>query len=136
MFVGKQSYTPSSFIKEAFAQGVSKRIPEIPSWLKLGETWVFLTHNQTPNVSLAELKKNGLQIKEPEYMKAIFYGFKPQRIEMPMWKGDLLDADIQKLEEKGITPVLLDKTPENKQIHKAAQNVAKHLLKYLEAEDP
>jgi len=131
MFVGKQSYTPSSFIKEAVAQGVSKRIPEIPSWLELGKTWVFLAHNQTPNVSLAELQKNGLQMKEPECMKAIFYGFKPQRIEMPMWKGDLLDADIQKLEEKGITPVLLDKSPETLKRHKAAQNLAKHLLKYL-----
>lgn len=114
---------------------MSKRISGIPSWLKLGETWVFLAHIKTPNVSLAELKNSGLQMKEAKTMKAIFYGFKPQRIEMPMWKGDLLDADIQKLEEKGITPVLLDKSPETLKRHKAAKNVVKHLLKFLEKEE-
>ena len=136
MFVGKQSYTPSSFIKEAYAQGVSKRIPEIPSWLKLGETWVFLAHNQTHTVSLAELKNNGLLMKEAKTMKAIFYGFKPQRVEMPIWKGDLSDEGISRLEKKGITPVLLEGSPENVIRHKAAKNAVKHLLKYLEAEDP
>jgi hypothetical protein len=134
MFVGSQSYTPETFIKEAFSMGVSKRIPEIPSWLKLGETWVFLAHQKVPKVSLEELKTDGMHLKEPEYMSAIFYGFKPQRIEMPVWKGDLTDAELLKLEEKGITPVLLDPTPENKKKHKTAQAIAKHLDRYLEGD--
>jgi hypothetical protein len=134
MFVGKKSYTPQSFIKEAMSLGISKRIPEIPNWLIMGETWVFLAHQKVPKVSLEELKTNGMRLKEPEYMSAIFYGFKPQRIEMPVWKGDLTDAELLKLEEKGITPVLLDPTPENKKKHKTAQAIAKHLDRYLEGD--
>ena len=135
MFVGQKSYTPSSFIKEAFSMGVSKRIPEIPSWLKLGETWIFLAHLKTPNVCLALLKDNGLHMKEPETIPAIFYGFKPQRVEMPMWKGSLTDAEIVKLEQKGITPILLERTPENIKNHKDAKAKGDRLEKYLREED-
>lgn len=128
MFVGKQ-YTPSSFIKEAVQLGISKRIPEISSWLKLGETWVFLAHNQVPKVSLEQLKENGLQMKEPEYQRAIFYGFKPKRLEMPVWKGDLCQDEITLLVKHGITPVFLDPIPENKKLHKNAKVAIKWLLK-------
>jgi hypothetical protein len=131
MFVGKQSYTPSSFLKEAMMMGVSKRIPDIPSWLKLGETWVLLAHNETPRVSLTELQKNELHAKEPTYMKAIFHGFKPERVEMPVWKGDLTTVEIHNLEEKGITPVLLDKSPENLKRHKDARNLELNLARFL-----
>ncbi len=126
MFVGKQSYTPESFIKEAINMGVSKRIPEIPSWLILGKTWVFLAHIKTPKVSLEKLKENGLHEKEPEYVRAIFYGFQPRRVEMPVWRGDLSDVE-------GITPVLLDKTPENLKRHKNAKAMKKTLSKLLDA---
>jgi hypothetical protein len=135
MFVGQKSYTPSTFIKEAFSLGVSKRIPEIPSWLKLGETWIFLAHLKTPNVCLALLKDNGLHMKEPEMIPAIFYGFKPQRVEMPTWKGDLTDAEIVKLEHKGITPILLERTPESIKNHKDAKAKGDRLEKYLREED-
>jgi len=134
MFVGKQSYTPQSFIKEAILQGVSKRIPEIPSWLILGETWIFLAHTKTPKVSLENLKTNGMHLKEPEYMSAIFYGFRAQRIEMPCWKGDLTNEELLKLEKKGITPILLDRTPENLKRHKTAQAIGKNLDKFLEGD--
>ena len=132
MYVGKQGYTPSSFIKEAFLMGVSKRIPEIPSWLKLGETWILLAHNEVPNVTLAEIKSNGLHTKEPEFIQAIFYAFKPQRIEMPMWKGSLTDEQILILEKHGITPILLDRTIPNAARHRTAKNYEKILEKLLQ----
>lgn len=119
MFVGSE-YTPSSFIKEATQMGISKRIPEIPPWLKLGETWIFLAHCKTPKVSLEELKANSFQLKEPEVGPAIFYGFKPQRVEMPVWKGQLTDERILELEKQGITPIIIDPTEENKKRHKPA----------------
>jgi hypothetical protein len=122
MFVRQKSYTPSSFIKEALSMGVSKRIPEIPNWLKLGETWIFLAHLKTPNVCLALLKDNGLHMKEPEMIPAIFYGFKPSRVELVCWKGQLGNDQILSLEKNGITPVFLEDSPENCKRHKNAKN--------------
>jgi hypothetical protein len=130
MFVGAKNYTPESFIQESVKMGISKRIPDLPSWLKLGETWVFLAHQKVPNHKLEA--NGGLLEKEPEYMKAIFYGFKPQRVEMPVWKGDLTDQEILKLEEQGITPVLLERTAENLKRHKHAKNSGARLDKLLE----
>lgn len=129
MFVGAKNYTPESFIKESVQLGISKRIPEIPKWLKLGETWFFLAHLKVPDHKLEQ--NGGLLEKEPAYMKAIFYGFKPQRVELVCWKGDLTDTEILKLEEQGITPVLLDRTPENLKKHKAAKDLGKNLDKFL-----
>jgi len=120
MFVGTD-YTPSSFIREAVKMGVSKRIPQIPTWLKLGETWVLLAHKHVPKVDLETLKENGLYVKEPETENAIFYAFKPQRIEMPVWAGSLTDYEVKLLTEHGITPVFLDPTPENRKRHKNAK---------------
>lgn len=121
--------------------GVSKRIPEIPSWLILGKTWMVLAHQKVPKELMPlhskmypdlQFDKIALRTQEPtEFMAAIFYAFKPQRVEMPVWKGDLSDAEIQKLEEQGITPVLLDKTPESIKKHKHAKNMQNNINKYL-----
>jgi len=123
MFVGKRFYSPRSFIQEAENMGVCKRIPDIPKWLRLGETWVLLAHSEVPKVSLEELSSNGMHMKEPEKMKAIFYAFKPQRVEMPVWKDQITNEEILMLENRGITPVLLDPTPENKKRHGKARNI-------------
>jgi hypothetical protein len=123
MFVGKKYYTPQSFIREAETMGICKRIPDIPKWLRLGETWVLLAHSEVPKVTLEQLQTNGMHMKEPEKMKAIFYAFKPQRIEMPVWKGEITDTEILTLESKGITVILLDPTPENKKRHGKAKNI-------------
>ena len=120
MFVGSQNYTPESFIKEAINMGVSKRIPEIPSWLKLNETWIFLAHQKTPKENL---QGNGMHMKEPELAPAIFYGFKPSRVELPCWKAQLSNEQILKLEKRGITPVFLEDSPENRKRHKPANNL-------------
>lgn len=133
MFVGKKHYTPRSFIREAEQLGVCKRIPDVPKWLVLGETWVLLAHSEVPKVSLEKLKKNEMHMKEPEKMRAIFYAFKPQRIEMPMWKGEITNDEILLLEKRGITPVLLDPTPENRKKHGWAKN-KKTLLRLLQPE--
>lgn len=136
MFVGTSYYTPESFLKEAKMMGISKRIPEIPGWLVLGETWVLLAHSETPDVSLEELKAEKMHMKDPKRVPAIFYAFKPLRVEMPVWKGDLTAEQILKLEKRGITPVLLDPTPENKKRHKQAKGMEKVVRKYLSEEEP
>jgi len=137
IFVGAQSYTPETFIKEAIKMGVSKRIPELPSWLKLGETWIFLAHMKTPKQeTLEEMKQNGLHMTEQtETAPAIFYGFKPQRCEMPVWKEDISAEEILKLESQGITPVLLDKTPENMKKHKYGKDHGRKMQQLLEDDE-
>ncbi len=135
MFVGTQNYTPENFIKEAIQMGVSKRIPEIPSWLKLDETWIFLAHMKTPKITLEEMKAGRMLTKEPELIPAIFYGFKPQRCEMPVWKGDLTSEQLLKLEKQGITPVLLEKTPENQKKHKYGKDLGRNMKKLLEDDE-
>lgn len=134
MFVGRE-YTASSFMKEAFNMGVSKRISQIPSWLELGKTWILLAQKELPNVSLEELKNNGMHMKEPEKIQAVFYAFQPQRVEMPVWKGSLTNDEILKLEKKGITPVFLDPTPENKKRHGEAKTMKKNLERFLKEEE-
>lgn len=135
MFVGKRDYTPRSFIREAERLGVCKRIPDVPKWLKLGETWVLLAHSEVPKVNLKHLKSNEMHMREPEKMKAIFYAFKPQRIEMPIFKGQLTDKELEQLKVRGVTPVLLDPTPENKKKHgKAKAKTLESLIKQKEIE--
>lgn len=135
MQVGKGYYTPESFIKEAISMGVSKRIPEIPSWLKLGETWILLAHREvTEGITLEELSYNGLKSHDGKKIGQIFYAFKPQRIEMPVWKDEISLEEIQILNKRGITVIELDPTPENKKRHKNANNanVIRRLLQPIE----
>jgi len=137
MFVGKRDYSCRTFIQEAELMGISKRIPMIPSWLTLGETWILLAHNEVPKVSLEEIKSNEMHMKEPQKFRAVFYAFKPQRIEMPVWKDQISAEEIILLEKKGVTPVLLDPTPENKKKHGTAQNrkVLRRLLEPIDEEE-
>lgn len=135
MFVGKSHYTTSSFIKEAKNMGACKRISEIPKDLVLGKTIVLLAHKKVPkNLTLEQLKDNGLLEKEPEYTTSIFYAFIPSRIEMPVWKGSLSNNEILALEQRGITPVFIEKTPENVKKHRVSENRKEHLLKYIKEE--
>lgn len=133
MFVGKSFYTPREFIQEALNMGVSKRIPQIPKWLILGKTWILLAHNEVPKVTLEQLKTNEMHMKEPEKFRAVFYAFKPQRIELPVWKDEISSEEILLLEKKGITPILLDPTPKNKKKHGRAKN-RKVLMRLLKPE--
>ena len=130
MYVSKRAYTPPSFVKEAVTMGVSKRIPDIPKGLVLGKTLVLLAHNKVPtNFNLSQT--NGLAAKEPEYMTAIFYGFIPQRVELLVWKGQYTNDELLQLKEKGITPVILEPTPENRKRHGTAKGAVKTLAKIL-----
>lgn len=46
MWVGSKFYTPEEFQAEAKSMGVSKRIPFVPKWFKVNQTWVFLAHEE------------------------------------------------------------------------------------------
>jgi hypothetical protein len=115
MWVSKDLYSPSSFIAEARKMGVSKRFARgsLPREFKIGQTWVLLAH------------KKANFLKDPQdftkgYNEApgVFYAFRPQRIEVPMWK-DSEAQEIRDLEVQGFTVVLIDKTEENVKRHGA-----------------
>jgi hypothetical protein len=132
MFVGRTYYTPEEFVKEAEVMGVSKRIADVPKGIEFGKTWILLAHKKVPVVdgkgTYLEKRGEGILPKEPEYIEAVFYAFRPQRVEMPLWRGEYSDEELDLLRSRGITPVLLDPTPQNKELHKKANIDVKRLL--------
>lgn len=89
IWVGEAFYpTITSFIEEAVRVGISRRIHTVPRDFVLGETWVALAH------------KKGYFNSEP----GIFSLFIPSRIEYIM-KGDESEEEIERLINRGITPI-------------------------------
>ncbi len=58
----------------------------------------------------------GAMQTEAVFKRAIFYAFKPQRLELVMWKGTP-DETVREYEEAGYTVVLIEHTPENIERH-------------------
>jgi len=132
MWVGERYYTPSSFVKEAIKMGVSKKIPDVPKWLEMGKTWILLAHKKVPFYNPEDLKftpfsaTKVLATKEPEYKPAIFYAFRPQTIEMPIWKSQATEEYLKELQEKGITPIVIE---DNDSVHAPSKsNKNKNLI--------
>lgn len=112
LWVGKTSYTPGSFIKEALDMGVSKRIGHIPKDLVLGETWVLLGHPETcPPAGKVEFGQD-----LPQARPGIFYAFQPTAIEKIVTESQSEDQKkMDKLEKRGITPVAVpDEDPDHR----------------------
>lgn len=108
MWVSKRYYTPASFIQEAIRLGVSKRIApqSLPKGFQIGTDWVYLAHKETPLVY-----ETGSLI--PDKMgNAIFYAFKPRRIELLLW-SDTDKATVATWKQKGFTVILIERTKEN-----------------------
>jgi len=97
MFVSNRYYTPESFVKESVDMGISKRIAPhtIPKAFKTG-MWIMLAYTY------------------PDKSHKIFYAFKPERIEILVWKDDPKKTEYEK---KGFTVVEIERTPENEQKH-------------------
>jgi hypothetical protein len=123
MSVGKKFYPHTGdFMKEAIAQGISKRIAALPRDFKVGESVVALAHHEAVLVNHEELVVEYSVDKNPESMffneevtaahkeekptwaPGIFTLFKPDRIEYVV-KGDETDEFIERLLKRGITPV-------------------------------
>jgi hypothetical protein len=101
-WVGEQFYTPQSFTEEAGRLGVSKRISAVPRGLQLGKTWIFLGH-----------PKAGF--KDSHSIPAVFYLFKPSRIEKIVTEADFKDNEkMDILRKQGITPVAVQDTEEHR----------------------
>jgi hypothetical protein len=123
MTVSSRFYTPTSFMKEATKQGVSKRVrPDVlPKEFKLGETWVFLAHAEA--IEIKRRKVVNKDQEEPEYTsefrRGLFYAFKPSRIEAVV-DDTTPAAKIAELHKKGYNVV---KVPyDNPKFHKKKAN--------------
>lgn len=110
LWVGEKYYTPQSFIREAQQLGVSKRIPQIPKDLKLGETWILLAH---PKAIIKATKDNGKSLVEEN--PGIFYAFRPVRVEKIITQKQATKKALKKLKKRGITPVIV---PDGDKDHK------------------
>ena len=105
LWVGARFYPdPNDFLRESSAQGISKRIAQIPKDLVLGETLVALAH---PSVTIRrpELGDDPLECQGP----AIFSTFVPTRIEYIV-TGEETDEELDRLEDRGVTLVLVERS--------------------------
>jgi hypothetical protein len=108
IWIGKQHYSPQSFLMEANSMGVSRRISSIPKGLVIGKTRIFVAHKQGLNVQ--ETLFEGAPESEPGDLiePAVIASFKPKRIELLVDDtGEMEDEEwVQKLvEKKGVTLV-------------------------------
>lgn len=129
MWVG-DDYTIESFGKEVANLGVSKAIPEIPSGLVLGESWMMLAKR---NVGITILGVDG-KGKEKK-ADVIFYAFRPQRIEMLITEEQAEDKEFMEgLEAREVTAVVVPK--EHEEAHRKrfpkTEKATKKLLDFVE----
>lgn len=77
MWVGREFYTPTTFIGEALKMGVSKRINRRSTFVELGKTRIFLAHI------------DGGKDEQGEPVPAVFASFTPSRYEKVMTESQL-----------------------------------------------
>ncbi len=122
MLVGAGNYkTPDEFLEEAHRMGISKRIPFIPKDLELGKTVVYLAHPKACEVREPVAMQEAMAIlehsetKQPRLLETekvekaigIFTAFIPQRIEKLIWESEATPEELEKLEKRGIKPVIV-----------------------------
>jgi len=114
MWIGGGFYTPEDFIKEANEMGISKRIGALHQGFELGKTWVFLAHKKAgkkqvpiPDTTPEDVRADLYSVvKMEKEVPAVFYIFKPTRIEKIVTETQSKDeAEMKKLKDRGITPV-------------------------------
>jgi len=121
MMVGKRYYTPESFLDEALAMGISKRIPFLPKGLELGKTVLYLAHPKACEVKVQAALQQAMAIVEESQTKrprlletervekalGIFCAFIPQKVEQLVWESKATPEELEKLEHRGISPVII-----------------------------
>ena len=121
MLVGAGNYpTPQDFVREALSMGISKRIPFIPKGLELGKTVLYLAHpkaceiKESVALQQAMVIVGGAEAAQPRLLETerdtktpgIFCAFIPKRVEKLIWKSKATPEELEKLEKRGITPVI------------------------------
>jgi len=105
--VGEQHYpTKESFLNEAMAWGISKRIAQIPKEFVVGRSPVFLAHPHGKMSNETTIGKNGKAIIQWE--PAVIAVFVPTTIEYVV-HGDESDEEIEQLLARGVIPVKVER---------------------------
>lgn len=92
MWVGEKFYpTAEHFTKEAASMGVSKRIAQLPTDFKAGETWIALAHPK----AITEINDGVVT-----HRKGIFRAFRPKWVEYVV-RGDESQKELEKIARKG-----------------------------------
>jgi hypothetical protein len=96
MWVGAKYYpSPTEFTREAAAQGISKRIAQIPRELVVGKTWIALAHPAAIGKIVEHKVKS---------FPGVFAVFRPSAIEYVV-TGKETDKQLADMESRGITLV-------------------------------
>ena len=130
MWIGKKFYSPDEFTAESISLGVSKRIAAIPRDFVLGETIIYLAHlaagtergveqTMVPSSNASGLTMiPGMAVSVIKKVPAIFYVFRPTRIEKIITETESHDEEeMKKLEKQGITAIVV---PDNDKDHKGS----------------
>ncbi len=122
MLVGAGNYkTPEDFLDEAHRMGISKRIPFTPKGLELGKTVIYLAHPKACEVKEPAALQEAMaiveeaQTKRPRLLEAekvekklgIFCAFIPKRVEKLIWESQATPEELEKLERRGISPIII-----------------------------
>jgi hypothetical protein len=100
LWCGEAFYaTPADWLREAAAQGISRRIATVPKGFVVGETWVLMAHRK----ALMGVADGG----EVTYQAGIFHTFRPTAIEYVV-TGIETEEDLAALRKRGITPVRVE----------------------------
>lgn len=113
LWIGEKFYaTPRDFNDEAAELGISRRISRLPRGFKIGETWVLLAHRS------AIPKQRDVEDRERDARKpagaGVFRVFRPTAVEMIV-TDETPQAELDKLRERGITPVIVPADDEDHQ---------------------
>jgi len=124
MSVGERYYkNPYDFLDEATRMGISKRLPSdhFPKELKLGSTVVYLAHPKACEVKVAAAVQQAMSIldgsesQQPKLVETdrvekklgIFCAFIPKKVEKLIWESKATPEELEKLEKRNITPILV-----------------------------
>jgi len=117
LWIGEQFYpTPESFMAEATAMGISRRITAIPKDFKVGETWVLFAHpkaiKRAPRTDeeRAELQQNERQgdaFPDMLVRKGVITMFRPTAVEKIFRESERGSDAVTEAEERGITAVFV-----------------------------
>jgi hypothetical protein len=104
LWVGAEHYpSPGDFDQEALELGISRRVRTLPHGFVVGETWVWLAHVHCIPT-------------EDAWIPGVFSVFRPRAVEYVV-KGDEDEAELQKLTDRGITPVRVVPIEEKEKEH-------------------
>lgn len=131
MWVGSKFYpTMIDWLAEAEKMGVSKRIPQVPKDLVVGETWVFVAHRKVIEKECERCDASGEDPSAPfdeergkhtcsdcdgtglVKVPGVFSMFKPTRIEVVV-DADISQKEADKLIKRGLTPVVVNRVDED-----------------------